>query len=237
MGICMCEKHGRSGIVAACAHVAASIDTGTLSEFHVIDVFGRLLVCSDCLKAHGLDVFVDHPGIVGKQIHERDEEVMEASLATYERVEPRKAYCSNCVAEVEMRQARSEGRPHRLPVCERTLTSLHQDAIDRLKQLLLDQFAFQPSMVRPDERALEVYAGSYGYHPLLVKTYYVVVAEDQDRIVDCVSAFLRDQELNQAKIEFWEAEVWPPRGPPNSPEIRRGARGRETLLRTVNVNS
>jgi hypothetical protein len=82
---------------------------------------------------------------------------------------------------------------------------------------------------------LELYPGDFR-RPLVVKVYYVVDLEDQGRIVDAVSSVLRDQELNQARIDFWEAEVVLPSSPPGHPEIRGWRRGPESLLRSVNVN-
>ena len=232
MGVCICKKHGRSGIVVTCAHVAASLDAGRFGDFHLIQLMGHLLVCSDCLTTHGFDAFVDLPSALPSPANQgnfdADEAVLIAYEAACERLGTHKPFCSSCVDEIEFQQARRDGRPDPFPVYERTLTSLNQDLIDTLERRLLDRFKFRESIVQKKTCALEVYPGDYR-RPLTLRTYYVVDPEDQRRIVDAVSSFLRDQQLNQARVQFWEAEAW-------TQTKVRGWRGAEKLLHSVDLN-
>jgi hypothetical protein len=111
MGVCICEKHGRSANLNVCAHVAERIDAGTLGDFHRFAYPFPLLVCPDCLKNCGLDRFVDHPELAIKNVLDMDDKVLDDIWTACERIEPLRTYCADCVAELERGEANPSGDP------------------------------------------------------------------------------------------------------------------------------
>ena|SRR5215471_6218856 len=109
MGVCMCSKHGRSGTLSACAHIATRIDAGELGDFHRFEVGVHLLVCSDCLEAYGLARFSNHPGLAAENFFEMNDKVVDDFWSAFERIEPLRPYCANCVAAIEMKEAKRSG--------------------------------------------------------------------------------------------------------------------------------
>jgi len=61
MGVCICEKHGRGGVVETCPHAAETIERGSYHHLHRIEIFGDLLVCEECLSKYELAEFERYP--------------------------------------------------------------------------------------------------------------------------------------------------------------------------------
>ena len=241
MGICLCDKHGRSSIAMVCPHVRDLVSCGRFGRFHRLSPFGDVF-CSGCVRACGLDRFERDPRVAGKDLTELDDAALEAYFEALGRIgEGTTAHCAECVAVAEIRQARVDGRPDPYPVYERTLTSHHQVVLRELQAHLSSEFSFQRSMVPPpargegeQARALTVRPGTYR-QPMTVRAYYVIDPAAQDRIIDLVAGFLDGRELDQARVEFYESEVWESWQDPNT-GLAGGYRGREKLLREARLN-
>jgi hypothetical protein len=232
MGITICRKHGRAGFSEMCPHVANAVDERSYREFHRFDVFpASVLVCDICLGRFHLGEFRNHPGIVCKEPLEIDDALVEKFIRTYQRIESLTARCAECIAAAQVAQARRDGRPDPFPVYEKTLTSHHRRLVKKLDRHLRRNFNFQRSIVDPEywEWALFMKPGHYT-RPLTVIVYYVIDPAEQDHIVALVSEFLEGRRRNQAKVEFYEAEVW------NETGEGGGYRGEEKLLREVSLN-
>ncbi len=234
MGICLCEKHGRAGIVVVCPHVSELVSRGRYGRFHRLRVLGEDVFCGDCFHATGLDDLARDPAVDGRGIAELADAVIETYFGAIERLGQRTtAHCAECVAAAEVTQARIDGRPDPFPVFERTMTSHHGGALSELRAYLVSEFAFRESIApRVDAGAapaVSVVAGTYR-QPLTVRAYYVVKAAAQERIVGLVSAFLAGRELDQARVEFYEAEIWETSG------LGLRYRGEEKLLRDALLN-
>lgn len=243
MGICLCERHGRAGIVVVCPHVSELVSRGRYGRFHRLRVLGEDIFCGDCFHATGLDDTAREVDDTGAA-HLADAAI-ETYLRAIERLGQRTtAHCAECVAAAEVTQARIDGRPDPFPVYERTMTSHHAGALSELYAYLVDELAFRESIApRPDVDAVDtveaveagatsavaVVAGTYR-KPLTVRAYYVVEAAAQDRIVGLVSGFLAGRELDQARVEFYEAEIWETDG------LGLRYRGEERLLRDALLN-
>jgi hypothetical protein len=232
MGITICEKHGRAGIVELCPHAAADITNGDLGRFHRIEILDVLIVCEECLSKCGLSQFEHRPSWFDSQ----DDELFEAYGKAYELLDGRQCRCMECVAAVEVSQARKEGRPDPYPVYERTLTSNHHATLDDLKDYLARKFKFRHTIIEPDGHRLALFVEGGNYRkPMTVKVYYVIDANEQDLIVSLVTDFIKDIELNQCRIVFLETEVWNTWSNPEK-GVSGGSRGPEKLLREVFVN-
>jgi hypothetical protein len=232
MGIIICKKHGRAGIVELCPHAAADIAKGNFGRFHRIKIFGMLIVCEGCLFKFGLAQFEFRPSFLDYQ----EDELVAAYEASYERLEGRRVECIECVAAAEVSQARREGKPDPYPVYEHTLTSNHHATLDGLKEYLARNFKFRHTIIEPDGRKLAMFVESGHYRkPMTVKVYYVMSAQEQDLIVSLVTNFVKNVELNQCRVVFLEAEVWNTWSNPEK-GVSGGSRGPEKLLREVFVN-
>ncbi|MGO9487161.1 MAG: hypothetical protein ACLPX9_21735 [Rhodomicrobium sp.] len=232
MGICICEKHGRAGIVEVCPHAGDLIDKGRYGDFHLIDVLGLLLVCEECFRGYNLQQFENRP----RFWEHPDEQAEEAYLGIYERLEGRRVKCAECVATAEVAQARRDGKPDPFPVFERTLTANHREVLEQLEAHLIHNFDFEPSIVEHQrkERAVFVQGGNYR-EPLTVTVYYVTAADKQEQIASLIADFLAAFELNQCRIRFFQAEIWITTY--NAEKRPSGAyRGQETLLREIFLN-
>lgn len=232
MGKCICARHGHTGIVEVCPHAGDSIANGCYGDFHLIDVFGKLLVCKECFHRYGLSQFENCPRLW----EHPDEKLEDAYFEIYDRLEGRRVECAECVAAAEVAQARKDGRPDPFPVFERTLTANHRETLDRLEAHLIRNFDFQLSAVRPDgkKRAVFVEGGHYRL-PLTVTAYYVTAADEQERIASLIANFLAEFELNQCKACFFEAEVWITWVNVEK-HVSGGRRDEETLLREIFLN-
>jgi hypothetical protein len=232
VGKCICERHGHTGIVEVCPHAGDIIANGCYGDFHLIDVYGLLLVCEECFHRYGLSQFENCPCLWDHP----DQKVEDAYFEIYERLEGRRVKCAECVAAAEVAQARKDGRPDPFPVFERTLTENHRETLDRLKAHLIRNFDFQFSAVEPDgkKRAVFVKGGHYR-QPLTVTVYYITAANGQERIASLVANFLAEYELNQCRIRFLEAEVWTT-WVNVAKRASGGYRGQETLLREIFMN-
>jgi hypothetical protein len=235
MGLYLCKKHGRAGIVEACPHAADTISEGHYGQFHRIEFFGTLLVCQECLRNYDLANFKGLPSYFASELPDYDDAV-EAFTEIYERLEGRRVFCSECVAAAEVTQARREGRPDPYPVYERTLTENHREILNELEAHLIDRVEFQFSKVNHAERrkAVFVHGGNYR-QPVTVTIYYVTTTDDQDFIVLLVANFLAKFELNQAKAVFFAEEVWITWSNPEK-GTSGGRRGEEKLLRETFIN-
>jgi len=246
MAITDCSKHGHAHFTEICSHVVGHIDRGRYGSFHRINMFpSGLLVCDECLGKYGLARFINHPGLIvgdppwtlGGPFHLVDEQAYDEYCEAYESFTDRHICCDECIAAAEVSQARSEGKPDPFPVYERTLTSHQRKRVGELESYLTRHFGFKASVVDPGRHELALFLEPGHYRqPLTVRTYYVVTRAEQDGIVALVSEFLSGQVLNQARVQFWEAEVWETGTNPQA-GVSWGRRGRETLLREEFVNS
>jgi hypothetical protein len=232
MGIVICEAHGRAGLVETCLHVAKEIDNRRYGQFYHA---GTLLVCEECLHKYHLERFEDNV-LAAKGIFRiwDNDELLEAYFEAYEQIQDRTVHCSECIAVAKVEQARRNGEDDPFPTYDKTLNSHSIEVIKELQNLLIENFHFQESIVVENHLAIYVEPGAYTY-PLTVKIYYVTVDAEQNRIVNFIDDFFRGHELNQVKIEFFEAEVWETWSNPEK-GTSGGKRGEEKLLRKVYLN-
>jgi hypothetical protein len=164
-------------------------------------------------------------------------EVLRAAYEeAYKRLEGRRVGCAECVAAAEVSQARKEGRPDPYPVYERTLTHNQRKVLDDLKQYLARNFIFPRSSIGSDRDKPALFIEERNYRWLMtVKVYYVMDAQEQDRIAGLVADFLRKVERNQCRLIFLEAEVWHTWSNPEK-GISGAYRGQEKLIREIFVN-
>jgi hypothetical protein len=232
MGIVICKQHGRAGIVETCIHVGQDIDQGRFGEYERISLVGALILCRRCYTATGYDKFGKYSGAsIEAPV---DDAVLEEMEASYGRIAGRRTICSECVAAVQVEQARREGKKDPFPVYEKTMTSHDHDCVEALESHLTRHFDFKKSIVAKNRVAVFVTAGNYRW-PLTVRVFYVRDRLEQDKIVSLATAFLKDLPLNQAKVEFWEAEIWNTWTNPQS-GVSGGCRGNEVLLREAYLN-
>jgi len=234
MGICLCDKHGRAGIAVVCRHVSEEVSRGRYGGFHRVRVLGEDVICGDCFRATGLDALT-RARVAGAEHGvelARLGAAIEAYFAAIERLgRGTTAHCAECVAAAEVTQARMDGRPDPFPVFERTMTSHHRGALSELRGYLTGELSSREPAAGVELRspAVSVSPGTYR-QPLTVRAYHVVDAAAQERVIGLVSAFLTGRELDQARVEFYETEVWETTGL----GLRR--RGEELLLRHALLN-
>ncbi|MCP4215719.1 MAG: hypothetical protein GY765_13785 [bacterium] len=234
MGKMINKIHGRSGFLEACSHVAEEIDNNRYGQFHQA---GTLLVCEACLRKYHLERLEGiEPANKGISSFWENEELLEEYFEAYDQVpdSDRNIRCSECVAVAKVEQARRNGEDDPFPTYEKTLNSHNSEIIQELKNLLMVNFQFRNSIVIDNESSLRIAAGGYRY-PLTVTIYYVTNEDDQNRIVNTIDVFFHDKELNQAKILFYEAEVWETHSNHEDGRIG-GRRGEEKLAREVILN-
>lgn len=225
MGQFLCEKHGLSGNVVPCQHVATELDNGRFGKFYEVGMF---LVCETCLHKHELERFV------GQDVWGGDEELFDAFIDASEKLDGNDSRCSECIAVVQVEQARSDGKDDPFPVYERTLNSHSADVINDLDSLLKKKFQFQKSIVDGRDVAMFVMPGTYT-RPLTIRIYYVTSEDEQTQLVALVKEFFESFRENQVKVEFFEAEVWEIWSDPET-EMSGGERDEEKLLKEVFLN-
>jgi len=235
MTLVQCNKHGLSGLVETCKHVDEELNKGIIREFNEIKLWGYMLVCDTCWKQHDLESFEKHPEIIGKDMFDIEEEnpTIDEYFQIYDKIQ-RVVWCSECLAQIKVKQARNNGEGAPFPVYERTLNSNNGEEIEKLHNLLTENFYFKESIVKNDSFAVFVLAGGYT-HPLTIKIYYVSSEIEQKRITQFVDDLFRKKELNQVKIKFLEAEIWTTWSN-HEAGISGGKRGKEKLLKEVLLN-
>jgi hypothetical protein len=225
MGMTLCNTHGLADIALPCPHAAKELENKRYGKFSKVQLF---LICADCLHKYELERFVDN------DVWEEDEEVFEAYLNATEKIEHSTPWCCECVAVVEVEQARREGRDDPFPVYEKTLNSHSMDVINELQTQLTKRFKFEEPIVEDNHLAVFVWPGTYT-RPLTLQIYYVTSENKQSHIVEFVNEFFQDLRENQVKVQFLEAEVWDTWS--NAETGVSGAkRGDEKLLREVFLN-
>ena len=234
MGICLCDKHGRAGIAVVCRHVSELVSRGRYGGFHRVSVLGEDVFCGDCFRTTGLDAMARARGAAGMKEPRVELGRLDAAIGAYfaaiERLgQGTTAHCAECVAAAEVTQARMDGRPDPFPVFERTMTSHHRGALAELRSCLAGELASRESAARVPSPGVTVCPGTYR-QPLTVRAYQVVEAAAQDRVIGLVSVFLAGRELDQARVEFYEAEIWETTG------LGLRCRGEEVLLRHALLN-
>ena len=134
--------------------------------------------------------------------------------------------CAECIAVVQIEQARRNREDDPFPVYERTIideTQQDMEVFESLENQLVENFWFPKSELilttKPpfsprrgnsrsyegDEPLVIVKKGSYK-KPLTITIYNITTEDEQNKIVSFVEAYLQQRELNQAKIEFREIE-------------------------------
>lgn len=242
MGIILCKKHGKQGFSEVCGHIDTEYKQDICNKhrvFGLAEMF-EMLVCNECWKHHNLDRFQTFSEMTENEFFDLEEEranqIVKEWSDVYNNVN-RRGWCLQCVAEIKVKQARKNGEPDPFRVFEKTLTQLDQEKLDELERNLIANFEFQKSIYwetsyqsRP---AISVRAGAYNY-PLNIQIYYVISENEQDSIINFVSKFLSQTELNQAKIIFVESENWI--ATENQFGLFNYQRGEENILREVNLN-
>jgi hypothetical protein len=102
MGIMICSKHGRSGFVEVCSHVASQIAVGQSPKGRRFDILGRLFVCDECFNSLGLDKCIGLAGVTDPSF-DADDTRWAVFDAAYEAIEDRAAICSKCFAELDQK--------------------------------------------------------------------------------------------------------------------------------------
>jgi hypothetical protein len=244
LGIILCEFHGRGSVVEGCAHVVEQIRQHRFGHFHpvVFSGFCEFLLCVECFAAFVAD-FHSYPKVAGSRNLDEFLDAMQDPAAerefdcAYERIPGRECICSECIAVAQVEQAKLDDVPPPFPIYEKTLTSLQQPIIDDLRHALTSAFHFKPSICTPNAVVAFFSHGAYT-RPLTIAIYSITTPEIQDQIIAFIDRFLASHELNQARVRFYEAEVWLPWSEtgPTVNGIRGGRRGKENLLREVYLN-
>jgi hypothetical protein len=235
MGLIICEKHGESGIVETCEHVSADLKRDVFGQFHRVEILGNMLICDLCWSKYDLLRLENRSKGIGSNVFELiadENSFVDECIEIHEKLQS-VVWCTQCIAEIQVREARSNGKLVPFPIYERTLNSHNEDAIQELRTSLATNFQFKKSNVM-DSLAVFVTPGAYRY-PLTVKIYYVTSENEQRQIVQLVDKFLCSKELNQAKVEFYEAKVWEMSFNQET-GILSGNRGEEKLLMEVFLN-
>lgn len=246
LGICTCSKHGRSGWDEVCEHLNAELNQGIYGPFHYIRSWAGVRVCEKCWQDYNMEYYETHPDIADKDFFDISEESPifdEYHNEVYEKLK-RGGRCLQCLAEIEVNQARRNGIPDPFAVYEKTLGANDDETIAALRHFLVSNFHFaQSAPVLPpfsaywdsgDHLALFINHGAYTF-PLIIKVYYVTIEAEQEHLLQLIREFLGQQTKNQAKVMFYEAEIWELRTNPEfaSTTLRKGA---EKLLRKVWLN-
>jgi hypothetical protein len=115
MGVTKCPTHGRSGIVAACEHVAVALDQHRFGPFHSIGTLMELFVCDECLNKYALHKFKDHPKALFRQRERSDfskydlhDEIHDEAERAESGMRGVQYFCSACVAAAQAAQATDE---------------------------------------------------------------------------------------------------------------------------------
>lgn len=231
MGIIICPKHGRAGLVESCAHVGETLDEGLFGNFEKLNVFGTMLLCHRCFDDLGFSGYLN---IKTKDFSSWNNPLFERYERDYERIPGRRALCAECVAAAEVADSRRKGKCDPFPVFERTITSNDKATIGEIEDQIGSNFDFRKSIVAEDKAACFVIPGTYR-KPLTVKVYYVTDRFEQDKIKSFLLSLLEGRQMNEAKVEFWEAEIWT--SWTNDKTGTQGhKRGAEVLLREEYLN-
>ena len=227
MGIMQCKKHGIGAITNVCRHVDEAFKVGIFNSYNE-SKYGALLICDSCLRSEAIDT----PPKDEWDVYFDAIEKMENDLVLW---------CAECIAEVEVNYARSQGFGDPYAVYERTFTDNHQHQIDELRAYLLENHSFKPSRApaasRQTEReALFIEAGNYR-RVLTITIYYEAEIERQNNILNLLTQFFSSRALNQCRIMFMKAENW------NESiknieghKIPVARKGKEELIREVYLN-
>lgn len=240
----ICEKHGRQGFEQVCEHIDAEFKQEIYPETHRLNFWEIILVCNECWENYEIEKFESHPELKGKSYFDIDDELDEDSpiFKKYVEVQEKlnknlKGWCIQCIKEVKVKTWRREGKLDPFPVFERTLTEAQNETVIELEKNLVENFQFQNSLFWKtqfqDRPAISIRAGAFTY-PLTVTIYYVVSEKEQNQIVKFVEGFLRQTELNQCRILFYEAENWT--SEKNQFDLLNWHRGEEKILREVRLN-
>ena len=242
MGIILCQKHGRQGFYLYCEHIDAEFKQDIYHKYRdfALSELPGIIVCDKCWTAHNLDRFQKFIEMPLDEFLDLDDEITKPVEVEWDKiynsVNP-SPWCGECVAEVMVQDARRKNEPPLFQAFESTLTQKQKETVDELEQKLKDNFIFQKSVVWEtrfqDRASVFVSAGAYSY-PLTIQIYYKTDENEQNKIVQFVDDFLQKTKLNQAKIEFWEAENWI--ATENRFGLHNYHRGEEKLLREVYLN-
>ena len=245
MGITICSKHGRQGFREMCEHVDAEFTQGNYKQFRSLVFWLDMLVCDRCWEKYNLERYENHPDIVGNFFYEIEED--SPITKDYENIYnemQRRIWCWQCIAEVQVSTARKNKEPDPFPVYEKTLNENQQDVINEFYKFLTTHFQFQQSTTQHfltlkdlflrNPLAVYIRAGAYTY-PLTLTIYYVVSEIEQEKIIQIVNEFFHNKELNQVKLEFYEAEIWDTISGINT-EASGVRKGNEKLCNEVYLN-
>src|SRR5580698_8845151 len=177
MGIMICSKHGRSGFVEVCTHVARDLDQGQYGEYESLSLMGNLILCRGCYTTTGFDNFRQYSDSSGiNDLSRFTDAIIGDFEAAYEKLEERRIYCVECVAAIQVAQARKEGKKDPFPVYEKTMTSHEQDRVQALEKHLISRFEFKNSILGEyrNKHTAAAFVAAGGYRlPATVKIYYV----------------------------------------------------------------
>lgn len=206
MGLVICNKHGKQGFFEVCEHIYADLNKDIYPEMKELSLL-RVKVCDDCYDRNKIS---ELPQISLYDVLENPEAVSEeeAGLAysKYKQIK-RFCFCRICAMEIQLQWARKKGKKDPFEAFENTLTFREKNVISELKNYLLENFEFQPSIIHPGSEAFFLYQGHIG-EALLIKIYYVIASNDQNEVVKLIDEFFQKQDKKQRKILFYESESW-----------------------------
>ena len=213
-----CKTHGSAIPLGICPHVAEEIDNKRYGQFykvHALDIW--LLICEDCLHRYHLEplhaisaklsdrvspftLVQDSKYIKAFEHHEQFGDIDEfQNKLTYR--------CEQCIAVVQVEQARRNGEDDPFPVYEKTLNSHHTEVIEALRIQTMENFRSIINVAKSvSSYAVEAEPGTL-FYPLTIRINWVATEDQQKQIVSFIDAFMQSQELNQAKILFFDKEV------------------------------
>lgn len=226
MGIILCQKHGRQGFYEVCEHIDDKYKQDIYSHhrnFRLGSFYG-IRICDECWKTHDLDNFQEFSEIDMEEFLDLPDEIAKKTEDKWNKVYDsinRCCWCIQCIAEVQIKQARRNGELEPFPVFEKTLNLEYRDKIAELENLLIETFKFQKyrfsnqphykaadcSLIHKDRPAIYISAGSVTY-PLKISIHSIAAIVQQDEIIEFVREVFETEVYNQVKIEFQDDDSW-----------------------------
>ena len=242
MGVVICRKHGQQGFDEVCEHIDDEYKKGIYqehNEFWQSEMY-CMLVCDECWRFYDLDRFREMSKMPLDEFLDLDDEkikpVEDEWREIYDSVNPR-LWCVQCVAEIQVKQARRNNESDPFPVYDKTLMANQKRMIGRLKRRLSRKLRFRKPKFKRNfyyyGNTLFISPGACTY-PLTIKIYYVISPNEQNKFIKFIEKILKSTKLNQAKIIFYEKENWENIKDENG--VTGGVARREKILNEVYLN-
>lgn len=218
MGIIICKKHGYQGFYEICGHLHDKYRQNIYREYFNFSVseWHKILVCDECWKTHNLDRFQKYPKISFDEFIESKEaqakQIADEWKTVYESIN-RRGICTQCLAELEIKNAREKGKAEPFPVFEKTLTRKHKKKIREIENLLISNLGLERFSLNSRHAAENLYAqpknspavfvraGAFTY-PLHISIHSVASEIQQNEIIEFTEKVFEKEEYNQLKITF-----------------------------------